>query len=129
MPLDRDHVTMSARLRLPAWAAFAAVVGVVYVTDPGHRLAGLPSFPFFPAAMWGAGFCVIAGTLATALAMHLRGGYTAGLALLLVWLGLWSGTLVVGAVTGDATFTAWAFPGLLAYLAWTEMVALIGREQ
>lgn len=125
MSLTRQNARAATRLRLPALALFAAWIGGLYATDPGGRLIGLPAFPFFPAQVWGIGFIVVSVLLAGALLRHRRHPFVFTLAVMMVWLVLWAGSLIASAIAGDATFTGWAFPALIALFCYAEMVDLL----
>lgn len=129
MPLDRHHVTNASRVMLPVYTFFAAYIGVCYSLDPGHRLAGIPPFPLFPSAVWGAGFLAFTAGFLLAFITSRRELFVGTLSLMMVWLALWAVGLAKGAfLDGHGTYTSWLFPGFVAAACWATMLSLLARE-
>ncbi|NUO57304.1 MAG: hypothetical protein HOV78_11610 [Hamadaea sp.] len=132
MPLDRDHVTVGSRIMLPTYPLFIGGVGLSLTFTPIDRLLETPAFAYAadlaPLRLWGAGFLAVAAILIIALLAHRRAAYLAGAAVMVTWMAGWTGLLVLSAIKGESSYSAWMWPAFVAVAGYATMSSLLARE-
>lgn len=131
MPLTRDNVTAASRVMLPTYVLFFAAVGANYVTD-APRLQQSPSLHYantlLPLQAWGGFFLCCAAIMAAALLSHRRTAYRFALWLCIVSMGVWSGVFALAAINSIASFTAPAWPAIVAVACYATDRSLLKGE-
>lgn len=76
MPLIWGNVTVASRIMLPTYVALTAVIGGVYLLDPGDRLNSVHALSaqriLMPMQVWGLMFLVVCAVMVSALLTHRR---------------------------------------------------------
>lgn len=118
MPLTRANVTVASRVMLPAYTIFFAVVGASLITTPLARLAATPMLRYADTIMsvriWGALFVACALLMAAALARHHRTMFRFALLVCFFSMVLWAVVAILGVFYEPVSYSAWAWPALVA---------------
>lgn len=132
MTLTRHTVTVASRVMLPLYPLFAIGVGLSFILTPRPRLVASPALAyadgFVDLQLWGIGFLAVAGILGLALFTHHRRTYQGALAVMAVWMSFYAATLLVAALKGGATYSAWTWPAFVTAACIASLTSLESRE-
>lgn len=117
MPLEKSSVTVASRVMLPRYVIFFAVVAGNYLLTPLGRLLESPGLAYADALMslriWAFMFLAAAVLMGLALLRRQRDWFRFALLVCRICMAVWTFVLIVAAVRGDASPTAWAWPWLI----------------
>lgn len=132
MTLTRHNVTAASRVMLPLYPLFALAVGLSFTITPRPRLVASPALAyaneFVDLQLWGIGFLAVAAILTVALLAHHRRTYQGALAVMAVWMSFYTATLLVAALKGGATYSAWTWPAFVTAACIASLTSLESRE-
>ena len=133
MPLTRTTVTAASRTMLPAYVVLSALVGVVYIVDPGNRLGRAPSITFqrdvMPLEVWGAVMVGLAALMVAAMLSQRRLLFAYALSCCaLTWL-IW-GAAIARAIflTDNTSYLAPVLPWFVTVACWASIRSLLAQE-
>ena len=133
MPLDRAHVTTASRVMLPAYPVFFTGVGLSLTLTPEDRLKATPAFDYadrlIDLDVLGGGFLALAAAFVVALLIRRRSLYQQMLSVAVVWMTAYAALMLVSALDGRASFSAWTWPGFIALACWASLRSLAVRER
>lgn len=131
MPLDRAHLNPALRIMVPAFVIFFAVIGVNFIANT-PRLGLSPMLQYadglMPLQVWGGLFLFCSLLMAAAMVRHHRGMYRYGLLVCCLSMILWTLVAIAGAVVEPVSFSAWAWPALIAAAAFATNRSLERRQ-
>lgn len=117
MPLDRAHLNGALRVMVPAFVIFFGAIGLNFAINPA-RLGLTPMLHYadqlMPLPAWGGLFLGCSIIMAVAMVRRDRDTYRFGLLVCFLSMGLWTGVAILGAFVQPVSFSAWAWPALIA---------------
>ena len=123
---------IASRVMLVVYPVFAAGIGLSFTTTPTHRLRETPSTRYLDdlvgIGVVGIVFLALAALLAVALVARRRQLAVLSLGALASWLIAYATVTLLAALNGQASFSAWLWPGFVAAACWATMLSLLSRE-
>lgn len=133
MPLDREHTTQASRIMLPTYAILFALLGLMLIFQDQARTSS-EAFDVakmvMPIYLWGWLFIAVAFMEGTALWVHKRGLYLAGLTVGVGLVTFWAVVLTAAAFLSPVvsfTGAVWVGGWIAAHLA--TALSLAHRER
>lgn len=139
MPLDRENLTGPSKIMLPLYTTFYLVVGVSYLATPVARLRETPTLRYadglFGVPLHGWAFMFLACGVLMALAGVFRSTRSARVYMRFALLfggtivAGWTGLNVAAAFDGAASYSAWAWPAVIAGACYASYRSLTYRPK
>ena len=132
MPLDRAHTTSGGWTAVLGYPWFCLIVGLSFTLTDGERLRQTPGLKYagavIPLWLWGAGFLIVGVTLGVAILRHRRTLYSRAMSAAMLWLIVWALLMLGAGLFGEASLSAWAWPGIVAWHMWAVLQSLESRQ-
>lgn len=131
MPLDRAHITAASRIMLPTYCVFFGTVGLNFLAHPA-RLDSSPMLRYADQLMclrlWGAVFSTCCLLMVAAFAFRHRDLYRFAVRVCAFSMVAWAMVAIAGAIVQPVSFSAWAWPGLVAAACFASDRSLAKHE-
>lgn len=133
MPLDRQHITIASAVMLPAYAILDALFGVVFISDPEHRLGLAPSLvaarEYLTLPLWGVMWIALTALMTFALIVKARWVFVVALALNIAAWALWAVVVELAVIDqANVSYLAGALPLFVAVASFASLLSLMSRE-